>query len=254
MRRVTLSWAVSILILIFASTASASLRQFSGSWKNTNANTRGVTTLNIRVIGTNVTVQAWGQCQPQDCDWGRVTAYAYAPGVSSNLATNAQAISAVFRTGFSQTLVLLQVSAGNRLRAEVLTRFTDKSGRTNYRQLYTFSRATQATRPRQLPAPPQLSPTQGTAFSRYPRGMTLAWRPVSGARSYTVEIDCYQCCEANKWCAEVGRVWKVQSRLNNTNYTFTFVGAQPGRWRVWAVDAAGRPGRKSPWWGFRFTR
>ena len=69
-----------------------------------------------------------------------------------------------------------------------------------------------------------------------------------------MEIDCYQCCEANKWCAEVGRVWKVQSRLNNTNYTFVFVGAQPGRWRVWAVDAAGRPGRKSPWWEFRFTR
>ena len=26
-----------------------------------------------------------------------------------------------------------------------------------------------------------------------------------------------------------------------------FVGAQPGRWRVWAVDKEGREGFKSPW-------
>jgi len=28
---------------------------------------------------------------------------------------------------------------------------------------------------------------------------------------------------------------------------FSFVGAQPGRWRVWAVDKEGREGFKSPW-------
>ncbi len=32
-----------------------------------------------------------------------------------------------------------------------------------------------------------------------------------------------------------------------TSNTFTFIGAQPGRWRVFAVDAQGRPGFKSPW-------
>jgi hypothetical protein len=37
-------------------------------------------------------------------------------------------------------------------------------------------------------------------------------------------------------------------------YTFDFVGAQPGRWRVWALDKNGKPGQKSPWWTFHYTR
>jgi hypothetical protein len=36
--------------------------------------------------------------------------------------------------------------------------------------------------------------------------------------------------------------------------TFQFIGAQPGHWRVWVVDAAGNPGPKSDWREFRFTR
>jgi hypothetical protein len=36
--------------------------------------------------------------------------------------------------------------------------------------------------------------------------------------------------------------------------TFRFSGAQPGRWRVWAVDASGADGPKSEWREFRYTR
>lgn len=32
-----------------------------------------------------------------------------------------------------------------------------------------------------------------------------------------------------------------------------FVGEQPGRWRVYAVDARGDAGLPSPWRYFRFT-
>jgi hypothetical protein len=40
----------------------------------------------------------------------------------------------------------------------------------------------------------------------------------------------------------------------STEYQFDFVGAQPGRWRVSAVDDSGREGPKSDWWTFRYTK
>ena len=42
--------------------------------------------------------------------------------------------------------------------------------------------------------------------------------------------------------------------LSEATYTFNFVGAQPGCWRVWAVDEQGHEGPKSPWWEFVYTK
>lgn len=105
-----------------------------------------------------------------------------------------------------------------------------------------------------LSAPAQRSPANGKRFSHYPRRITLNWNAVPGASAYTVEIDCYGCCQSGKWCTDIGRTYKEVKSINSTTYTFNFVGAQPGRWRVWAVDQKGNPGKKSPWWNFRFTR
>ena len=107
---------------------------------------------------------------------------------------------------------------------------------------------------RTLPAPAQQSPRDGSRFSHVPRETTLQWAPVEGAVSYTVEIDCYQCCQRNAWCTDVGRTHRVQPSLRGTSYRFSFVGAQPGRWRVWAVDGNGKAGAKSSWWNFSYTR
>jgi len=104
-----------------------------------------------------------------------------------------------------------------------------------------------------LEVPQQVSPADGSVFNNYPRTTTLEWTSVSNAASYTVELDCYHCCEANKWCSDVGKTWIIVPNLQTTSYTFQFVGAQPGRWRVWAVDASGREGAKSPWREFRYT-
>jgi hypothetical protein len=250
MRKMILGLTVfSILVLAMAFTASAHIDQFPGRWTNVDPNTRGVTTLDIQVRGTNVTVQAWGKCHPTDCDWGRVKAYAYAPSVESDLVNTAQALSAIFKTGFSETLMIIRPAGRDRLEAEVLTRFTDNSGRSNYRAVYTFVRGGGG-----LSTPKQLSPANGAVFSHYPRKTTLKWSAVSGAASYTVEIDCYHCCEANKWCTDVGETWKLVPNLNTTSYTFDFVGAQPGRWRVWAVDASGNESPKSGWWEFEYTK
>jgi hypothetical protein len=34
----------------------------------------------------------------------------------------------------------------------------------------------------------------------------------------------------------------------------TFVGAQPGRWRVWPVNSSGQRGNPSEWRTFRFLK
>lgn len=103
-------------------------------------------------------------------------------------------------------------------------------------------------------APRLLSPENGAVFSHYPRTTTLRWTSVPVAASYTVEVDCYHCCATSRWCTDVGRTWRISPDIRSTSYTFDFVGAQPGRWRVWAVDAYGNRGNVSGWRTFEYTR
>ncbi len=97
-----------------------------------------------------------------------------------------------------------------------------------------------------LAAPQLTGPSHGSVFNYYPRHITLRWAPVRGAYSYTV-------------LAEMGYQGQWSSYLNvpnikTTSYSFKFVGAQPGRWRVWAVTSDGSIGQSSGWWEFRFTQ
>lgn len=106
----------------------------------------------------------------------------------------------------------------------------------------------------QLAAPQIISPRDNSTFSHYPRTLKLRWRPLSGAVSYNVEIDCLHCCAAKKWCTDVGREFKKIKALKDTFYKFNFVGSQPGRWRVQGVDVNGKMGKQSPWVNFKFTK
>ncbi|UCE04484.1 MAG: hypothetical protein JSW07_12720 [bacterium] len=137
MKRVIYILGITIIVLAMVSTTFASLNQFVGRWQNIDPNTKGVTTLNIVMSGTKVTVHAWGKCHPQDCDWGTVDAIAYAPNVSSNLVKTARALSAVFKTDFSNTLMVIKPLKGKQLQAEVFTHFTS-GGRTDYNAVYKF--------------------------------------------------------------------------------------------------------------------
>ncbi|TLU83450.1 MAG: hypothetical protein FDX30_10490 [Chlorobium sp.] len=140
MKRNILSALLAFTFLLYNSLSYAALNQITGNWRNADPNTRGITTLAITGNGNSLRMHAWGKCHPQDCDWGEVDANAYAPNVSSPLEPSANAISAVFATGFSQTLVIVRPAGNNTVRAEVFTRFTDGSGRSNYTEVYTFNR------------------------------------------------------------------------------------------------------------------
>jgi hypothetical protein len=152
---------ISAYILVFALLAlaatpgaSAQLDRFSGYWKNVDPNTSGVTALDIAAVGTDVSVQAWGKCHPTDCDWGYASpSYAYGPGVISDLISEAVAISSIWKTTFSETLMIIRPVGEVRLQADVYTRFTDTSGRTAYAQSYLFERGDDHQCYRDLPNP-----------------------------------------------------------------------------------------------------
>jgi hypothetical protein len=82
-------------------------------------------------------------------------------------------------------------------------------------------------------------------FHNFPRSTTLVWQPVAGAASYGLEVE---------FSDPPG--WDPTQRISGitgTTFTFDFVGKQRGRWRVWATDARGREGEKSPWREFEYT-
>jgi len=68
----------------------------------------------------------------------------------------------------------------------------------------------------------------------------LTWEPVPGALAYEIEVD-YE--------AGVEPFSSQQPALR-----FDFVGAQPGRWRVWAILPDSKRSPVSEWRGFRYLR
>ena len=107
---------------------------------------------------------------------------------------------------------------------------------------------------KQLAEPVQIYPADGTAFRHFPRHTVLVWQEVPGAKSYAVEVDCFHCCKHGFWCTDVDRTWMVRPNITSTVFDFDFVGAQPGRWRVWAVGENGEESPKSEWRTFSFHR
>jgi hypothetical protein len=123
-----------------------------------------------------------------------------------------------------------------------------------------------------LPAPRLLLPDAGAVLNDPKKITNLTWEPVPSAAAYVLEWD-------YAWTAKEGLVWQSEQpgfsrddvktqgwwfrshrRLlgevptSQTAYSLHFVGAQPGRWRVWAVDAEDNPGNKSEWREFRYSR
>lgn len=110
-----------------------------------------------------------------------------------------------------------------------------------------------------LNAPNQLSPAEDSVFDQYPRRTILKWAPVEGAVSYSVEVDYCAGGKKNQSACINPQPLRLLNNLSMSglvtpNYEFDFIGAQAGRWRVWALDKEGREGFKSPWRSFIYLR
>jgi hypothetical protein len=96
-----------------------------------------------------------------------------------------------------------------------------------------------------LSSPILISPNDYQQFS-VPSGlrtMKLTWEPVVGATNYQVDVDLRDAGPETP-----SNVWNSARKLNvpDTSVTFDFIGSQPGRWRVTALDNAGAPQPSQP--------
>lgn len=97
--------------------------------------------------------------------------------------------------------------------------------------------------------PEQVSPASGEVFDNSTSQAVLKWKAVSGAVSYTVEIDSYD-PNTGQWLSSSSGS-DVVSGISGTSYSFEFIeGVDQYRWRVWAVSSEGEEGTKSGWWTF----
>jgi hypothetical protein len=107
-----------------------------------------------------------------------------------------------------------------------------------------------------LPAPIQSNPADRVELKGLlPRRTRLEWQPVEGAVLYRLEVDyCDGLVKSRRECLnpQPHPGMKSPVQVVGNNYEFSFVGTQPGRWRVWAIDRNGQDGFKSPWWTFFF--
>jgi hypothetical protein len=135
----------------------------------------------------------------------------------------------------SPTTVLIGKKAGKKIDRGLAVRLQVKNSDGRSSEEFVFFR---------LAEPSQLSPPDAAVFSNFPRTTTVTWGSVPGAVAYSVEIDCFHCCQRNAWCTDVGGSSQIIRGLTTTSYTFEYYGAQPGRWRVWAVGEGASQARK----------
>ena len=247
----------SCMLLILTSTtfqapaSVASAYSFDGEWVNVNNQTHGVTRLVINEEVANSKIEAWGRCHPNDCYWGKVDLKLVGRSVTDHSFEYALAVWE--HSHATQYMILTRKE--QTMTVETITIFKDGSSRSNYRTREEMRRASEVVSgdDTKAIAPIQISPADGSVFDHYPRKTDLIWAEVPNARSYTVEIDFYSPNSGWRNRLHPDSPWLARN-ITTTSYTFNFVGAQPGRWRVWAVDADGQEGPKSEWWTFRYTR
>ena len=104
-----------------------------------------------------------------------------------------------------------------------------------------------------LDTPVLVSPLNGQVFANYPRKTILVWQPVAGATRYFVTVDA---CNSGKIVTPTS-TWQnvLKGTVQTNSITFDFVGAQPGRWSVFAIDSTNghQQSAASAWSNFTYT-
>ena len=103
----------------------------------------------------------------------------------------------------------------------------------------------------QMETPILTNPANNVVFGQFPRTLTLSWQMVPAAAGYLLEIA--YCDSTRTVCTSYPPV-TISDPLQS-DYTFSFVGAQPGRWRVTTLAGSGnRNSSPSAWRWFTFTQ
>lgn len=122
------AWLAALLLFAFA--ARADVKDFYGNWENPARDASGLTHVVISPDGgVRVSVRAYGNCHPIECDWGLVAGRSYSAGPGSGAV---EAIQATFNAGFARRLIIFRVLSSGGLGLEMLTEFSDGSGRHDF--------------------------------------------------------------------------------------------------------------------------
>lgn len=121
---------MGLMVLIPMTASHAAINDFAGLWRNVDTNTRGITRLSIEVTGPRAKLHTWAACRPKECDWGAVTARLGAD----------KKLKAYYQNSFSERILVLTKTGAADLKVEMLTRYTDNSGRPNRTAIYRFKR------------------------------------------------------------------------------------------------------------------
>jgi len=96
----------------------------------------------------------------------------------------------------------------------------------------------------------------GPVFDVFPRSFSTDWPAVPNAATYTVTVQfCDSWPQTGDWrnCNNPWHAWTTNTiAAPTTSFQSGFVGAQPGRWQVTAVDANGQPIVTSQWFYFKY--
>ena len=111
------------------------------------------------------------------------------------------------------------------------------------------------------PAPFPRKPECGSVIAWPEHGLILNWKRVTGASTYTVEVDCFGCGEPRTWFSLSGTPWHIRPGLglrspiysSDINKKLREAGGLAMRWRVWAVDSNGVDGDRSRWCQLAFA-
>jgi hypothetical protein len=121
------SAAIAAGVLALASTpASAAVNDFTGAWKNANANARDVSRLEIRRESDGVAIRVWVNCHPSVCGWGTAHAQLYSPNVDVPVAGGGDTAIAEFDRGGIHRTIVLQANGGQ-ISYNAYTRFKNGS-------------------------------------------------------------------------------------------------------------------------------
>jgi hypothetical protein len=103
----------------------------------------------------------------------------------------------------------------------------------------------------QMETPILTNPAANVVFDQYPRTITLSWKMVPAAAGYYLEIAY---CTADKVTCWNYPAVTITDPLTS-DYTFNFVGAQPGKWRVTTLGGSSyRNSTATAWRWFTFTQ
>ncbi|MFN4942578.1 MAG: hypothetical protein ACK40T_05260 [Akkermansiaceae bacterium] len=134
-KKLTLKWLLSF-ILVFCASLSAhgedkAVSPFVGKWCNKDFNTGGVTRVHIRQEGDKLIAHMWGRCYPTECDWKESTA---------KIEEGGKVLSLTWNLNFATVTQKLTLLADGSLSLVDHTHYTDKSGRGDKNDKYTFAK------------------------------------------------------------------------------------------------------------------